>query len=111
MHRDCERFIATNTWTVHPPRRDCDRFAADSLEVRPSLRSALSAAMVKESHLPCDTAACAKHVELTTARRQNAAFTCERPLQKASEACLRSCTERGSKVMASLNIALVRCNC
>src|SRR5687768_14361902 len=95
MHRDCERFIATNTWTVHPPRRDCDRFAADSLEVRPSLRSALSAAMVKESHLPCDTAACAKHVELTTARRQNAAFTCERPSPKETGARTRAEREGG----------------
>src|SRR5688572_14775847 len=67
-------------------------------------------AMVKQSHLPFIEAARAKRVERTAVRRQNAIpFTCERSAPKGQGAHPAQRAGRGTNVMATLTLALVRC--
>jgi hypothetical protein len=89
--RDRDRVAGRGAQNVHPPGRDGDRFLAGTLELRPSWRVGPSAIDGQQVHLPFTNAGCAKRVELTAARRQNAIpFTCERSAPKGQGAPRRT---------------------
>jgi hypothetical protein len=66
--------------------------------------------MVKNRTWPFIEAACAKRVELTAARRQNAAVQLQAVFLKARDSALCSCTSRSRVAMATLRLAPDGCN-